>query len=360
MSYLRGPLTKDQIATLMQGVPRPVPPPVAETAAAPAALAADAGAPAAGAESTPVAPPVAAGVAVAYLDPAAAWAAQVGATAGGTRLRAFVAARVNMRFDDAGAGVDEQQEYEALYGPLDGGLDLESEHAVDYDDRDLRPDVPAAAQYVLPAAPIGEPSFFRDAERDITRRLVDRRTLDVFRNRVLKLTSRPGETQEQFLARCDDAAQQAADVEAASIKAKLEARQAKLQSALEIAQRRVAELDTQTRSREANELIAGAGAVLGALFGGKRSARSITNAIGTVASKRGQSATASERRDTAQAKAQQSQDALQEIEQQILDEVQRIDAGWKAKGAQIETFSIRPEAADVRVEKLTLVWVPSA
>ncbi|TML68494.1 MAG: hypothetical protein E6G14_09735 [Actinobacteria bacterium] len=149
-------------------------------------------------------------------------------------------------------------------------------------------------------------------------------------------------------------------MEAAAIKAKLEAKQAKLQAALEIAQRRVSELDTQARARQANELIAGAGAVLGALFGGRRSARSITTAIGTVASNRGMSAAASQRRDTAEAKAQQSRDALHEIEQEILDEVQRINAEWKAKGEAIETLSIRPEAADVRVEKLTLVWVPVA
>jgi hypothetical protein len=354
MSYLRGPLTKDQIATLMKDVPRGrQADPAAQETGAPAEPA-----PTADPTASPVAPPVASDVTVAYLDPAAAWSAQVGAAAGGTRLQAFVAARVSLRFDDTSAGVDEQQEYEALYGPLDGGLDLDSEHAVDYDDRDFRADAPAAGQYVLPSAPIAHSSFFRDAERDITRRLVDRRTLDVFRNRTLRLTSRPGETQEQFLARCDQAAQQAADAEAAAIKAKLEAKQTKLQAALEIAQRRVSELDTQARARQANELIAGAGAVLGALFGGRRSARSITNAIGTVASKRGMSAAASQRRDTAEAKAQQSEDALHEIEQEILDEVQRIDAEWKAKGEAIETVSIRPEAADVRVEKLTLVWVP--
>ena len=35
-------------------------------------------------------------------------------------------------------------------------------------------------------------------------------------------------------------------------------------------------------------------------------------------------------------------------------------AEWKTKGEAIETVSIHPEAADVRVEKLTLVWVPVA
>ena len=80
---------------------------------------------------------------VSYLDPAAAWARRVergpGATAG-----AFLAARVSVRFDDSSAGVDESEEFEALYGPLDGGLDLESETIVDYDDRDFAGSAPTA------------------------------------------------------------------------------------------------------------------------------------------------------------------------------------------------------------------------
>src|SRR5262249_20022990 len=170
MSYLRGPLTKDQIATVMKDVPRAATPEPAAVGPPPRPLADP--------SASPVAPPVASGVAVAYLDPAASWAAQVGAAAGGTRLQAFMAARVSLRFDDSAAGVDEQQEYEALYGPLDGGLDLESERAVDYDDRDFRPEPPAGGQYVLPAAPIAEASFFRDSERDITRRLAAPRPPD--------------------------------------------------------------------------------------------------------------------------------------------------------------------------------------
>ena len=37
-------------------------------------------------------------------------------------LRAFVATRVALRYDDTAAGIDEAQEFEALYGPLDAGL----------------------------------------------------------------------------------------------------------------------------------------------------------------------------------------------------------------------------------------------
>ena len=133
MSYLRGPLTKEQVQLLMSNAPRPVPAPAVSETPTAAPLAAD--------ESS-VAPAAPAGMTASYLDPAAPWATQVGATAGVTRLRAFVATRVALRYDDTAAGIDEQQEFEALYGPLDGGLDLDAEIIVDFDDRDFRPEPP--------------------------------------------------------------------------------------------------------------------------------------------------------------------------------------------------------------------------
>jgi hypothetical protein len=105
-------------------------------------------------------------------------------------------------------------------------------------------------------------------------------------------------------------------------------------------------------------LISGAGAVLGALLGGRRSARSIASAVGSVASKQGQAATASQRRATAQAKVQQTADELEEIEQEIVDEVTEIDARWRATAEAVEAVSIRLEATDVRVTEARLLWVP--
>ncbi|HEY1277555.1 MAG TPA: DUF87 domain-containing protein [Thermoleophilaceae bacterium] len=346
MSYLRGPLTRDQV-TLLKGEPPAAPAP----AAAP-----DAPAPAA--DGTPVAPPVAAGVPVGYLDVAAAWAAQVGAAANGGRLRAYLAARVSVRFDDAKAAVDEQQEYEALYGPLDEGLDLERETVVDFEDRDFGAAAPDPAHYVLPSVPVEDTSFFRGAERDIARRQQRRQALELQRNAKLKLTSRPGETPDQFAGRCDEAAQAAADAETAKIRERLEARQDRLQAALEQAQRRVEELSVDERAREASELTAGAGAILGALLGGRRRTRSIASALGGAASRRGMSTRAAERRKTAEAKVASVRDDLEEIEQKIAEEVEEIDARWREVAAATETVAIRPEAADVAVERIALVWVP--
>jgi hypothetical protein len=311
------------------------------------------------ADETPIPPPVAPGIAVSYLDPAAAWGSAVGATAGSTRLRPFLAARVSLRYDDSAAAVDEQEEFEAVYGPLDGGLDLASETQVDYDDRDFSATPPTGAAFVLPQAPVGEAKFFTQTAKEIQRHLVDRRPLELQRNRALKLVSRPGESPDDFAVRCDGAAQERADAEAAKIRDRLEAKRDRLNAALEQAQRRVEELDTDTRTRQANELIAGAGAVLGALFGGRRSTRSMASALGGAASRRGMTARTSQRRETAEQKVEATQDDLAELEQEILDEVAEIDGRWKGTAAEVDTLSVRLEATDVRVLETRLVWVPS-
>ena len=351
MSFLRGPLTKEQIATLTPDAARAADEPVTVTQS-----------PLADDESA-VAPPVADGIQVRWLDPAAPWAAEIGADPAGQRLQAFLAARVSLRFDDTKAGLDTTQEWEALYGPLDTGLDLDRETAVDYDDRDLRAEPPDGAAYVLPNIPLDKATFFRDAAREIQRRLTDTQTLELLRNAELKLYSRPGETEEQFAARADEAAKAAADAETAKIRDRLETKRERLERALETARQRVEQASVEQSSRRSTELLSGLGSVVGVLLGGKADTRTIARAgraLGGAASRRGMSTRASERKESAEEKAELAETDLAELEQEILDEVAEIDEKWAAKADAVETVPIRLEAGDVRVVETTLVWVPTA
>jgi DNA helicase HerA-like ATPase len=349
MSFLRGPLTKEEIERLGQQAP---PEPPSEAAAAPA-LAAD---------ESAVAPPAAEGVPVRWLDPAAPWASEVGASATGRRLLPYLAARVSMRFDDTKAGLDSTQEWEALYGPLDSALELDRETVVDYDDRDLRSEPPAGGAYVLPGVPLEEASFYRDAERAIQRRIVDTQTLELYRNAELKLWSRPGETQEAFTARAEEAARAAADRETAKIRDRLEAKQDRLERALETSRRRVEEAGAEQSSRRSTELLSGLGSVVGVLLGGKADARTIARAgraLGGAASRRGMTTRAGERKRTAEEKVELAEADLEELEAEILEEVERIDEKWARAAETVETVPVRLEAGDVRVLETALVWVPT-
>jgi hypothetical protein len=235
--------------------------------------------------------------------------------------------------------------------------------AVDYDDRDFGPAPPPGATKVEAGADIEGRAFLEDTRKEIQRRVADAQTLTIYRNRALKLYSRPGESREAFAARADEAAQAEADRETARLRDRLEAKRERLEVALDAARRRAEELEADQKTRATTEILAGAGTVLSVLLGGRGRTRTIARAggaIGTAASRRGMTARAAERRRTAEEKAAANEETLEELEQELVDEITGIDADWAAKAEEIDEIEIRPESSDVRVVELDLVWVPAA
>jgi len=215
---------------------------------------------------------------------------------------------------------------------------------------------------VLPGVPLDRESFFRDAARAIQRRVIDTQTLELFRNAELRLYSRPGETQEAFAARAEEAAKAAADAETAKIRDRLEARRDRLERALETARRRVEEAGAEQSTRRSTELLSGLGSVVGVLLGGKADTRTIARAgraLGGAAGRRGMTTRAGERKRTAEEKVELAENDLEELEAEILEEIEEIDERWAAKAQALEPVPIRLEAGDVRVVETALVWVPT-
>ena len=351
LSYLRGPLTREQVSTLMQDH-RPAPSaPIAPSAAEPTStppvleLAAD---------EMSVMPEVADGVRVAHLDPAAVWGRRAGADPTSTRLSAAVAARVHMVYDDAAAKLSHQEEWEAIYSPLSGPLDPERFVAVDYDDRDFRREGPADATYVITDSRIDTKTFFSRARTAIKNHLDRQRRLTVFKNAGLKLYSRVGESEEAFLSRCDDVAQQRADEEAAKLRDKFEAKMDRLRKRFDSADRKVGELEADLAGANQDQLIDSAGALIGILTG-RRSTRSITGSSRSRASRRSKE----ERLRSAQAKATDVWQDMADLEQDLIEELEEINDRWEDLAAEIEPFEVGLEKDDIQVDDITLVWIPT-
>jgi colicin import membrane protein len=207
---------------------------------------------------------------------------------------------------------------------------------------------------------VAEKAFFRRAGAEIERALVASRTLELLRNPGLRLYSRPGETREQFAARCDEAAQARADEETAKLRDKLEARGERFRRALAEAQRRQAEAQADADAARQRDLVSGAGAVLGALLGGRRRARDL-DALGRALGGGSTGASgAGARARSAAAKAGDAAADLAALEQELAEEVAAITSAWDAKAGEIETVAVRLEAADVHVARTALAWIPGA
>jgi hypothetical protein len=349
MSYLRGPLTRDQIATLMHDAPERVPEHVGVAAIPDSA--------------STVVPHVAQGVRVTWLDPAAAWAASIGARAG-TRFEAAAVARAALLYDDEKAGLREQQEWEAVVFPLTatvGGADAIN---VDYDDRDLRDTAPDGATYTLPAAAVADKKFWADLQRGLTDHLFRNRTMNIMRNRELKLFSRPGESAEEFKARCEQAANDEADRAAAALKDKYSARVTKLEATIQAAHDKVEVAADTVKQRRSEEVLGAAGSLLGDLLRGRKSTGSLVKTIGRAASggasRRGRSATASDRLEAAKHAAASKEQQLADLEAELAEDLTEIHDEWMTRAANVETVPISLEKADIKVDELVLCWIPVA
>jgi DNA helicase HerA-like ATPase len=362
LSYLRGPLTKEQITRLSE--PR-------RSAAAPAPLEAinEVPIPNAGAEAaadiaaatptplaeneTPLMPEVAAGTAVRWLDPAARWIEAVGGDPTSTRFQAAVAARVHVTFDERRADLVHQDVWEAVFTPLTERLDPHHRYDVDHDPRDFVGEPPAKATYLIPDARIGGAAFYRSAVADIRTLLHREHRIKLFHNRELDLVSRVGEDEATFRRRCDEAGQDRADAVSASLRDKYEERMARLRTNYETAQRKAQEAEADLQGAREDQLMDAAGAVLDILRGRRRT-RSITGSARSRSSRRSKQ----QRLESAQTKVQDVWQQMADLEADLLDELEGINDEWELAAERIDELEVGLEKDDIDVDELTLVWIP--
>jgi hypothetical protein len=352
MSYLAGPFSKEQVGRLMEGVAIDSGVPTADHSPAVGEIAEVPPRPEDA--SVPVPPAIAPGVAVRYLDPAAPWAATVRA-GGGPAQRAVACVTVHLRYDDRQAGIDHTELFEAVIDPLTDPLDPAAIHVVDHDPRDLLEAGPEAGTYSLPAAPVDQPAFYSSMRAALSDYLVANHVLTIWRNPAVRLFSRVGEDEQAFRSRCSAAAEEAADAEVARLEVRYRARLDRVKRQLLTAERRVSELEAGVAARRQQELLSGAGDLLGALLGGRRRASS----LGRAASRRSATRQAEARLDTAAGTAAGRRSELEDLEDELAAEIESITSNWESAAGEIESVPIPLEKTDIRVDQPVLVWVPA-
>jgi hypothetical protein len=353
MCYRFGPFTRAQVASLMEPykakavkavetpeAPAPTPSADVEAINAPAAIA----------------PTVAEGVEVAYLDPAAPWAANLGADPTSTCLAPAAAVTVQLLYDETRAGVAHNETYEAVIFPMDGLINVEDVTSVDHDERDFKPEPPTGASYQLGNTKLQNKTFWTSLRSDIKSYLAANRNIEIWKCPGLKLYSRVDEKLEDFKARCEQAADRAADLKVSQLRERYAKRIDRLQDQISSADARVTELQVDASTRTQTEVMSGVGDLLGAFLKGRVGSRTLSKA----ATRRAASKKAQVRLATAKGKANAKRRDLVELERDLEKELISINKEYDTRAAAIENLEIGLEKNDIRVAEAKLVWVPVA
>jgi len=311
-------------------------------------------------DETDTQPESADGTSVAFIDPAAPWLSDVGGDPNGRRLVAGVAARVNLLFDDTKADLRHEVEWEAIISPIDDEIDVDEAIEVDFDDRDLRKDKMGDDQvFVLPEAKIHTKTLFSKAQTQLKDKIYRSEQLDLFHNPELKLTSRVGESREDFSQRCNEAAGERADEDVAKLRKSLETKMDRVRAAIDKSEDRIRELESDVSSRGRDQILDIGMSVLGGVLGGRRSTRSILGGARRASSKGRTKGNAEERLRTAENRLTDKVDELDELETELTDNLWEIQSEWDDKAKEIEAIEVPLEKTDISIDEFTLIWIPT-
>ncbi len=349
MSYLRGPMTRDEIGKLTADAPeREIP--ADPKFAAPATSATD--------SSSSVEPNVASGTSTYYLHPAADWRAIEDINPQSNTFAPALAARIELLYDDTKADVRHTEEWETVIYPLSENSSLENAIPVDYDSRDLKQNPPDGVLYEMTDAPIHTAGYFKKIQTELKEYLYRERTVTVFSNKSLKIYSRIGETRETFELRCHKEAEKLEDEAASKLRDKFKKRIKRVSDMLEKAEDRLEELRVTHSSKKTDELLSGVGSLLGMFLGGKKSSSGMVADIRRASSKRKQTRTSSQRMQSASNRVEEKVEELEDLENELADVLLTLDLEWEEKAQAIEELEIGLEKTDIKIDELVLVWIP--
>jgi hypothetical protein len=352
MSYLRGPLTRAQIRTLMAGrksedaadtgLHRP-----GNKASSPAHSTAHS------ARST-TAPAVSAHWVLPpnipqYFAPAA----------GSAHYVPMIVGAADVRFTDTKLKIDETRQLTVVTPLTTDPIPVVWDRAepASFQVSDLTTDMPQGATFdELPGA-ASKAKNYQDWTKAFTNWVSTAESLDLFRSPSLKLVSMPGESEGDFRVRLGQAARERRDAEVTRLRQKFAPKVAGIQEKLRRAEQAVAREQEQASAQKTQTAISFGTTVLGALFGRKTLSASTLGRATTAA--RGMSRASKEAQDVSRAKenVESLKAQLEDLEAAVQAEVAALDATYHPASEPLETVSLKPKRTGVHVQLVALVWV---
>jgi hypothetical protein len=357
MSYLRGPLTREQIRTLMAPLktapaPRPAGVP-AETASGP---------PSAGGGATPstaaVPPPAAVSVPRPVLPPDVPQYFMPAPSATRPHYEAQVWAAAQIEFSDTKLNVRESRQL-SLLAPIAGGpvgVDWARARVTDLEEADLETEPGPGATFGAVPPEATRARSYAGWRNDLVRWLLETQQIDLFRVPDIPLTSTPGEDERAFRIRLQLAVRERRDAQKVRLQQRYAPKVAALEERVRRAEATVEREQAQASQQKVHSMFSVGATVLGALLG--RKVVSATNLGKAATAARGLGRAGKEAKDVERAEdtldTYRSQLAAMEAELQA--ELAGVDAGADALTMPLERVSIKPKKSHIAVHRLALLW----
>ena len=354
LSYLRGPLTRTQIKTLMDPVKRETlnvkgksesaQPESLETMAHVSPFTSHA--------SRPLLPP----------DVPQQFLPVRGNQPSGSTLiyQPMLLGVSQVRVSDSKAGADVTQDVTVLVPISDGAVAVDWDHAVEAGlaVADLESSPLDGAQFGSVPGAASKARNYGAWNKDFAGWLFRTQKVDLFKSSSTKEVSKPGESERDFRVRLQQSGREARDKQSDSLRQKYAPKIAALQDRIRRAGQMVERQQAESRSSQMQAAISVGASILGAFLG--RKTISATNIGWATTAIRGAGRAIKESQDVGQAEDNvvALQQQLADLETQFKTETNALAAATDPLSEKLVTVSLKPTKANIAVKLVTLAWTP--
>jgi hypothetical protein len=340
LSYLRGPMTRDDLKRLAK-------PAAAAKPATPAGTPSAAPARPAPAAKLEAGPPL--------LPPEIGQVFLAGAGAP-SAYRPALLAELQVHYAAPAQDLDLWQRVRLLVP-----FDPESARPLYEEARELPPDG-AAANVPIPGArflPVpdeaGRPARYAAWGREIVRHVQRERPLALSQCTALGVVSKPGETEGEFRARLRERLREERDRALDALRERYDRRVEQARERVAAARARAEREGDQYRDQKLQTAVSVGASVLGAIFGRRRGGLG-----GAATAARAASRAVRERGDIARAEdtVRGAEGALAELEQELAAKLAELRASLAESAVAVTPISVAPRKGDLALDRIVLAWEP--
>ncbi len=278
---------------------------------------------------------------------------------GGTEYVPLLMGTARVSYSDSKLGLDETRDVAVVTPITDGPVAVNWDQAepADFSVNELSKTVPAGATFgVLPAAAT-RPKNYATWQKDFARWVAQSQSIELFKSSRAKAVSTPDESERDFRIRLQTEARESRDAELARVRHKYASKMTTLQDRIRRAEQAVQVQQSQASGARMGAAVSIGATIFGALLGRKALSTSTLGRATTAA--RGMERMGRESGDVSRASenvaARETQ--LSELESAMATELQAVSADWDLSNEPFERLLVKPKRGGVSVQLVALVWV---
>jgi len=249
----------------------------------------------------------------------------------------------------------------ALATPLEDGpvpLDWDAAVALSADAGTLEMEpMPGTGYGELPALALKRTSY-RKWQKNLTRWLKANHPVTLLRCKAFKLTSDPEESEGDFRSRMALALHEKRDLAVEKLRRKYANRFQTLKNRLMTAEQAIAREEEQAKARQMDTVISFGTAILGAFLGRKTVSARSTSRVGTAMKSAGRMR--KEKMDVARAQERAASvgQQMEELEVRLQEDIDKLEMQFDPESEILDEIRIAPKLSDISMEIFGLAWLP--